>query len=102
MKQSNRELSQKIIEHSALQPEGNILEWINWFQEQNYPLDSNICLVGHQPNLSEWAELLVYGKTQNKLSLKKAGIIGLELTNRDNPLGGADLCLLTSPKWMTN
>lgn len=96
------ELSEKIIEHSALKPEGNLLEWINWLQEANYSPDSNICLVGHQPNLAEWAELLVWGKSQNKLRLKKAGIIGLELLNLHNPLGKGELFLLSAPKWMIN
>ena len=94
------ELAEKIVEHTALKPEGNILEWINWLQEENYPIDTNICLVGHQPNLGEWAELLIWGKSQNKLILKKAGIIGLELLNLNNPLGQSNLLLLTSPKWM--
>ena len=96
------ELSKKIVEHSALKPEGNILEWLNWLQEANYPLDSSICLVGHQPNLTDWAELLIWGKSQNKLNLKKAGIIGIELSNLNNPLGTSELFLLTSPKWMIN
>jgi phosphohistidine phosphatase len=95
-------LSEKIVEHSALTPEGNILEWLNWLQEANYSLDSSICLVGHQPNLTDWAELLIWGKSQNKLNLKKAGIIGIELSNLNSPLGTSELFLLTSPKWMTN
>ncbi len=95
-------LSEQIIEHSALKPEGNILEWINSIQEQNYPIDTNICLVGHQPNLTDWTELLVWGKIQNRLSLKKAGIIGIELLNSSNPIGTCELFLLTSPKWMIN
>ena len=95
-------LAEKVIEHSALKPNGNILEWINWMQEANYSQDANICLVGHQPDLSEWAELLIWGKVQHKITLKKAGIIGLDVLNWNNPLGEAELFLLTSPKWMIN
>ena len=95
-------LAPRIVKHSALEPEGNILEWINWLQESNYQADSCICIVGHQPDLAQWAELLIWGKSQGKLILKKAGIIGLELFNLANPLGESELFLLTSPKWITN
>ena len=95
-------LAEKVIEHSALKPSGNILEWIHWMQEANYSQDANICLVGHQPDLSEWAELLIWGKVQYKITLKKAGIIGLDVLNWNNPLGEGELFLLTSPKWMIN
>ena len=96
------QLAQTIIEHSALTPDGNIMEWLNWLQTADYSLDNSICLVGHQPNLAQWAELLIWGKSQDKLTLKKAGIIGLELNSITNPLGEAELFLLTAPKWMTN
>ncbi len=97
------ELTKKLVEYPTLQPQGNILEWINWLQQANFsPDNSSIALVGHQPDLTRWAELLIWGKTQNRLKLKKAGIIGLELINFDNPLGECELFLLTSPKWMTS
>ena len=95
-------LAPQVIEHSTLMPEGNIMEWISWLQTTDYSLDSAICLVGHQPFLAQWAELLIWGKSQDKFTLKKAGIIGLELENITSPLGEADLFLLTAPKWMTN
>lgn len=96
-------LTSKIIEHSALEPEGNILEWISWLQNSDYnDKDSSIALVGHQPDLSNWVELLVWGQIQGKLILKKAGIIGLELLDLSNPIGTSELFLLASPKWITN
>ncbi len=95
-------ITSKIIEHSALVPEGNILEWVSWLQNSDYNQDSNIALVGHQPNLGNWAELLVWGQIQGKLILKKAGIIGLELLDLSNPIGTSELFLLASPKWITN
>ena len=96
------QLAKDIIEHSALMPEGNIMEWINWLQTAGYSINSAICLVGHQPNLTQWAELLIWGNSKGKIPLKKAGIIGLELNNITSPLGEAELFLLTAPKWMTN
>jgi phosphohistidine phosphatase len=95
-------LAKTVIEHSSLKPNGNILEWINWMQTEHYPQDANICLVGHQPTLSEWAELLIWNQVYHKMTVKKAGIIGLNLINWNNPLGEGELFLLTSPKWMIN
>jgi len=93
--------SNNIIEHTALKPEGNILEWLNWLQTSPYKSGNNIALVGHEPDLSEWAQLLVWGKSEDKLTLKKAGMIGLEVSDLDNPLGNAQLFLLASPKWIS-
>jgi phosphohistidine phosphatase len=95
-------LTNKLIEHSTLEPNGNILEWISWMKEKNYPQDTNICLVGHEPDLSEWAECLIWGQVYHKIALKKAGIIGINLNNWNNPLGEGELLLLTSPKWIAN
>lgn len=46
-------------------------------------------------------QLLIWGKTEDKLILKKAGIIGLEVADLSNPLGTAQLFLLASPKWIS-
>ena len=94
-------LAPNVVEHSTLKPNGNLLEWINWLQNAGYSLNSSICLVGHQPSLSQWAEILIWGNSENKLRLKKSGIIGLELSQVNNPLQEAELFLLTSPKWLT-
>lgn len=93
--------SATVIEHTALIPEGNILEWFNWLQTSSYKSAKNIALVGHEPDLTEWAQLLIWGKSEDKLILKKAGIIGLELSDLENPLGNAQLFLLASPKWIS-
>lgn len=95
-------LTSKILEHSALQPEGNILEWISWLQNSNYNENSNIALVGHQPDLTNWTELLMGGEIKGSLILKKAGIIGLDILDLSNPIGTSVLFLLAGPKWITN
>ncbi|AFZ52282.1 phosphohistidine phosphatase SixA [Cyanobacterium aponinum UTEX 3222] len=99
LQQAKRSLN--IVEHSALIPQGNILEWFNWLQTSPYKSAGNIALIGHEPDLSEWAQLLIWGKTEDKLILKKAGIIGLEVADLSNPLGTAQLFLLASPKWIS-
>jgi phosphohistidine phosphatase len=56
--------------------------------------------VGHQPDLTDWAEQLIWGEIREKLILKKAGIIGLSVPPLASPLGQCQLFLLTSPKWL--
>ncbi len=59
-----------------------------------------LALVGHQPDLGNWAEYLVFGSPQGKLIVKKAGIIGLDLPNLDWAPGQGNLFLLTPPRWL--
>jgi phosphohistidine phosphatase len=97
-------LTEKIVEFSALSPGGELTVWVNWWHQSGYNNnENNLGLVGHQPDLANWAETLVWGKSQGKLLLKKAGIIGLRLPKQsENPLGKSELFLLTSPRWMLN
>lgn len=92
----------EIIEHSALIPEGNILEFLDWLQNSPYCHSENIALIGHQPDLTNWVELLVWGKTEGKLTLKKAGIMGVTINALTDAIAHGELFLLASPKWMTN
>ena len=94
-------LSSVVEEFPALAPDGNIEEWVSWLQQRRQTTtDQSLALVGHQPDLGNWAEILVWGKAQEKLVLKKAGIIGLKLPETETPLNGSELFLLTSPKWL--
>jgi phosphohistidine phosphatase len=93
-------LTSKIEKHLPLSPNGNIQEWVKWWQESPYQKSENaIAMVGHEPDLGYWAEMLIWGKFQGKLAVKKAGVIGLEVPNQENPLGKCELFLLTAPKW---
>ncbi|MCP2727147.1 phosphohistidine phosphatase SixA [Limnofasciculus baicalensis] len=94
-------LSSQIEEFTSLSPDGDIHTWINWLEEwrKNTTIKGYLALVGHQPDLGNWAETLVWGETKGKLVLKKAGIIGLTLPETGNPVGESQLFLLTSPKW---
>jgi phosphohistidine phosphatase len=94
-------LSSQVAEFPPLAPDGNIEEWVSWLQERRQTTnDKSIALVGHQPDLGNWAEILIWGKAQAKLVLKKAGIIGLNLPETGTPLNQSQLFLLTSPKWL--
>lgn len=93
-------LSPRIEEFLPLAPDGSLQDWINWWHESSYnSKGSKLALVGHQPDLGEWAKTLVWGCSQAKLLVKKAGVIGLSFTNEENPVGNSELFLLTSPKW---
>ena len=91
------DLSTETIIHESLAPNGNIKEWLQWLFN-NYNEGDRVALVGHQPDLGNWAEMLVFGAIKESLIVKKAGIIGIEITN-NQPIGSSQLFLLTSYKW---
>jgi phosphohistidine phosphatase len=96
-------LTQTLETFPPLAPAGNIEHWVQWWQNWQAERSNDsgtIALVGHQPDLGNWAELLVWGETQQKLVVKKAGVIGLNCPDNQSPLGQSELFLLTSPKWL--
>ena len=92
-------LGKEIITYEPLQPGGDIQLWLKWLSN-NYSEDSKIALVGHQPDLGHWAEMLVFGSIIDQVVLKKAGIVGIRITNKIEPIGNSELFLLTSPKFL--
>jgi phosphohistidine phosphatase len=94
-------LCDRLEEFTALAPDGDIQNWVNWWLESKYNKENScIALVGHQPDLGNWAEILIWGSSKEKLILKKAGIFGLLLPEGETPIGNSELFLLTSPKWL--
>ncbi|MGL5804730.1 MAG: phosphohistidine phosphatase SixA [Xenococcaceae cyanobacterium] len=94
-------LGDRLEEFVALSPDGSIETWVEWYKqwcESNR--EKTIALVGHQPNLGNWAEILVWGKSKQKMILKKAGIVGLLVPELKEPIGSSELFVLTSPKWL--
>ncbi len=82
-----------------LKPEGSFAEWSAWLQEHQ-SIDS-VFLVGHEPDLSLWTEIMVWGQGSGNILLKKAGVIGL-VSYSDKPLqGNCTLFLLVPPKILT-
>lgn len=98
----NTGLGSQVEEFTSLAPDGDIHTWVSWLREwqKNVPEESCLALVGHQPDLGNWAEALVWGNAQEKLILKKAGVIGLNIPATATPIGQSELFLLTSPKWL--
>ena len=95
-------LSSQVEEFTSLAPDGDINTWVSWLKEwqQNAKSDRGLALVGHQPDLGNWAETLVWGEAKEKLVLKKAGVIGLNIPETKIPIGHSELFLLISPKWL--
>lgn len=95
-------LASQLEEFPALAPAGDIDAWVRWQEKwwQTHEPAQRLALVGHQPDLGNWAEILVWGEAQEKLVLKKAGIIGLKIQKSQSPIGKGELFLLTSPKWL--
>ena len=87
-----------ITTHEPLKQGGDIDVWIEWLKN-HFNNEEQIALVGHEPDLTSWAEMLIYGVLKEKLILKKSGIIGLQLTENINPIGNCELFLFTAPKW---
>jgi phosphohistidine phosphatase len=81
-----------------LAPDGDLNSWLPWLQTWQAAGGQCLALVGHEPNLSTWAELLIWGHSQDKLILKKAGVIGLHLSDRNSPLGNSQLFWLAAPR----
>ncbi len=93
-------LSSQLEESTYLAPDGDIHPWLGWLEQQQHRTDTSLALVGHQPNLGEWAEILVWGEARAVLVLKKAGLIGLLLPDTGSPLGRSQLFWLTPPKFL--
>ncbi|MGK7946092.1 MAG: phosphohistidine phosphatase SixA [Microcystaceae cyanobacterium] len=94
-------LSQQIQMMPCLSPQGKLEDWVNWWSNSRYNREEScLALVGHQPNLGQWSERLIWGQSQDKLVVKKAGLIGLTLSNCSNPIGESELNLLIPPRWL--
>ena len=94
-------LSSQLEESSYLAPDGDIHARLRGLLEQQQHLaQSQLALVGHQPDLGQWAEILIWGEAREGLVLKKAGIIGLILPETGSAVGRSWLFWLTPPKFL--
>ncbi|BCX13057.1 MAG: phosphohistidine phosphatase SixA [Thermosynechococcus sp.] len=94
-------VASELIISDLLAPSGSLQEWLRWLSHWRQEHEGALMAVGHEPNLSHWAELLIWGQALGHLELKKAGIIGLRIPEND-PLGNSQLFWLTSPKLLLN
>jgi phosphohistidine phosphatase len=85
-----------------LKPSGNLLSWLTaWNARAIHTAIPTLALVGHEPNLSEWAELLIFGKVCHKLILKKGGVIGLKFLDHQVGIEMAQLHCVIPPKYLS-
>lgn len=82
----------------SLAPMGSFSQWLTWLGNWRQAGHGSLALVGHQPDLTQWAELLLWGEARSALSLKKAGIIGITLPAAESPIGSSQLFWLAPPK----
>jgi phosphohistidine phosphatase len=94
-------LSSKLEESSYLAHDGQISSWLkDWLEPRNYSQKTQLALVGHEPDLTNWAEILLWGEVKGSLVLKKAGMIGIKLPETGSPLGRSQMFWLTPPKYL--
>jgi phosphohistidine phosphatase len=93
-------LSAQMTITKTLAPGGSFSNWLNERAAKFPTVPQALALVGHEPDLSQWAELLIWGEAQGVLVLKKAGIIGIELPDTNDPVGNSHLFWLTPPRFL--
>lgn len=93
-------LSTQLEESVYLAPEGDFQDWLTWLESWRGAGGKTLALVGHQPDLANWAETLIWGEAKQALILKKAGVMGLSLPEAGSPVGRSLMFLLTPPKFL--
>lgn len=93
----NQSLSKNLVISPHLSPEGDLSQFLAWISPYIKP-DYKVIALGHQPDLGNWAEMLIYGQVKEAIILKKAGIIGLQLPETGEAIANSHLFWLTSPK----
>jgi phosphohistidine phosphatase len=97
----DKQLSPKLEISQDLKPLGNLPTWLMAWNARSMGTNiSHLALVGHEPNLSAWAELLLFGQVHHKFILKKGGIIGLKFPDEHLEIGAAQLHCLIPPKYL--
>jgi phosphohistidine phosphatase len=91
-------LCETLEEATYLAPNGDITTWVSWLATWQPGEKGSLALVGHEPNLSAWAEILIRGDAKGGIELKKAGVIGLSLPDNGTPIGRSRLFWLVPPR----
>jgi len=88
----------KVLEVPELVPQSPPQAFVKWLRTQgrNY---KRIVVVGHEPHLSTFASLMLTGKAESFIDLKKSGIINLEIESfAQAEAGSAELLYAIPPK----
>lgn len=84
----------------ALQPGGDLGDWLPRLTLGQGAEKVAIAVIGHEPDLSQWAQQLVGGcdrSAEDAWILKKGGIIGLQVPT-ENAMGHSQLFWLCPPR----
>ncbi|NMG57693.1 phosphohistidine phosphatase SixA [Geitlerinema sp. P-1104] len=99
----NAKLSATLEISAALAPGGDVQDWLNWrnsIPKTGKNGDVAIAVVGHEPDLGQWAEQLIWGEVREKLIVKKAGVIGVNLPDDGEIIGQSELFWLVPPRFL--
>ena len=105
----DRQIGARLEVANDLKPMGSLPQWLHhWNARADRHDISTLALVGHEPNLSQWAELLIFGEVYDRLILKKGGTIGLKFPDisataplgHGLAIGTAQLACLIPPKYL--
>ncbi|MEM7773592.1 MAG: phosphohistidine phosphatase SixA [Cyanobacteria bacterium P01_E01_bin.6] len=91
-------LAESITISADVAPGGDMKRWLQWLNDWEQSGRRTLAMVGHQPDLGNWAETLVWGEPIGRIIVKKAGMIGVELPATGSPIGASDLFWLTPPR----
>ena len=81
-----------VTELAPLAPEGDKKALITWLSEQ--PPDASAAIVGHEPDLSSLASLLIDGNSSSRIALKKGACCLIEFSDSPSAGNGTLLWLL--------
>ncbi len=80
----------------SLAPGGEFNDLVLW--QQANPELGRVALIGHQPDLSHWVEIALWGEARGVIQLKKAGIACVEFPDGFIRAGQGILLELLTPK----
>lgn len=92
---------QEVIYFPALAPGGSFRDLTLWSQE--HPDTHSICLVGHQPDLSQWISQSLWEnilEPKEPIQLKKAGLARVIFNQGTLDPGQGVLSMLLTPKFI--
>jgi phosphohistidine phosphatase len=81
-----------VTELAPLAPEGDKQALITWLNEQ--PAEASAAIVGHEPDLSSFASLLIDGSSSSRITLKKGACCLIEFSDSPSAGNGTLLWLL--------
>ncbi|MEM9817350.1 MAG: phosphohistidine phosphatase SixA, partial [Cyanobacteria bacterium P01_D01_bin.6] len=93
-------LSNRVEVFPPLAPGGSLPQWLAWLSTWQQADSQCLALVGHEPDLSEWAQRLVVGSIDHQWTLKKAGVVGLRVPVAEGAIAHSELFLWVPPRFL--